>query len=340
MLQLQNETPFNASLMLLPDSEGVDTVFAVIKGTLAIGRNGHLSLPEVQVPIALADEHHGDPATTSIRTASDVCLGKPGTDVLVTGSACAPNESPTWQSDVTLIAAGLTKTVRVFGDRAWEMTGPTARIAWIEPFVHMPLVWERAFGGRDESTQHPATDTRNPVGRGFRASGSKKPIAGTALPNVENPAALIDSPTAKPAPAGFAPLSPHWDDRRAYAGTYDERWQKERAPYLPADFDPRFFQLAPRDSIVPGRLRGGEAFELHGVRPNEPLRFLLPALDVEITCRLDSSEETKPALLDTLTIDADTAQLILVWRAALRCDKKALKVREVRINLLRGTTEA
>jgi hypothetical protein len=35
--------------------------------------------------------------------------------------------------------------------------------------------------------------------------------------------------------------------------------------------------------------------------------------------------------MDTVTIDADAARLTLVWRAALTCDKQALKVSVIRV---------
>jgi hypothetical protein len=40
-----------------------------------------------------------------------------------------------------------------------------------------------------------------------------------------------------------------------------------------------------------------------------------------------------PARLDTVLIAPDAGTLSLVWRAALRCDKKMLSVREVSVIL-------
>jgi hypothetical protein len=335
MLQLRNETPFAAQLLLLPNANGIDTLFAVIKGTFALG--AQLALADEQVAVVLADQHHGDPAKTSIRTPSDVCLEKPGTDVLLIGSAWSPDGAPTWQMDVSLRVGPAAKVVRVFGDRCWDV-GPTAvSVRWVTPFERMPLVWERAFGGADRTDKGETTEPRNPVGLGFRKSAGAKPLADMPLPNIEDPAALISSWKDVPAPAGFAPVAAHWEPRKSFAGTYDDSWQRDRAPYLPTDFDARFFQLAPPDLVVPGGLRGGESVDVRGVKPDgSAIQFVLPTLAVQASFRLDGGEQVRMASLDTLILEPDASRLIMVWRAALPCAKQALKVREVKTTLLRS----
>lgn len=327
MLQLQNSTPFAASLMVLPDHEGIDTLFTIVKGTFAL--TGAVDAAEEQVPVTLADEHHGDPGKSSIRAPSDVCLGKPGTDVLLLGSAWAPESRPAWQMDVSLTVGPLTKTVRVLGDRVWDSGSAGTAMSWVAPFVRMPLVWERAFGGADATDKGPATEPRNPVGAGFRAPRGTKPLAGMPLPNVEDPGAMISSWSDRPPPAGFAPVAGHWEPRKSFAGTYDEAWEKHRAPYLPKDFDARFFHVAPAGLAASGYLRGGEPVEVRGASPNGLLRFFLPALRVRVAHRLDSAAEERPAMLDTVIIEPDVARLVMVWRSAFPCDKRVLRVREV-----------
>jgi hypothetical protein len=334
MLQLKNLTPFTAKIMLLGNRSGIDTLYAVIKATFTIGDS--LALADAQVPVILTDQHHGDPAASSIRVPSDVSLEKPGTDVLLSGSAWAPGGTPTWQTDVSMSVGPVAKSVRVFGDRVWDAGAAGAAVAWVTPFVRMPLTWERAFGGTDQTDKGPTAEPRNPVGAGFRAANGAKPLAGLPLPNVEDPAALISSWKDAPAPAGFGAVSPHWLPRRTYAGTYDEAWQKTRAPYLPDDFDPRFCQIAPLGLVTGQHLRGGEVVDLRGVTPNGALRFVLPAVAVQATYRLDSGAESRSAALDTVLIEPDARRLIMVWRASLSCDKKALKIREVEATLSRA----
>jgi hypothetical protein len=334
MLQVKNSTPLAATLMVLPDVAGIDTVYAVVKGTFAIGPR--LVPADEQVPVTMADQHYADPATSSIRAPSDVCLGKPGTDVVLIGSAWSPDGRPTWQTDVSLTVGSMSKTVRVFGDRVWESNGAGTSVAWVAPFVRMPLVWERAFGGSDQTEKGPRAHARNPVGTGLRVSGGTKPLAGMPLPNVENPHALLSGPGDSPEPAGFAPIAPHWDPRKAFAGTYDDAWQRGRAPYLPSDFDPRFFHYAPSDQLTATPLTGGEPVEVAGASPNGPLRFTLPRLAVQATFRRTGGEDVRRAVLESVLIEPDANRVVVVWRAALNCDKQVLKMKQVDVSLLPG----
>lgn len=331
MLQLDNRTPFASMPMLLPDASGIDTMYAVVKGTFAI--EAELRLADEQQPITLNDEHYGDPLKTSIRAPSDVSLEKPGTDVVVIGSACALGEQPTWQMDVSVSIGPLSKVIRVSADRVWGSIAGAAP-TWVAPFIRMPLTWERAFGGRDESSDPPAADARNPVGVGFRGRNSSRSLAGTPLPNLEDPTAPISSASDTPTPVAFAPVAPHWQPRQSYAGTYDASWMANRAPYLPQDFDARFCHVAPAGLATRGHLSGGELVSLTGFTPDGSLRFHLPSLRIAVAYRFDAREEVRPALLDTVIIEPDAARVVLVWRSALACDKKALQVKEIRPSVL------
>jgi hypothetical protein len=333
MLQFKNATPFQGTIYLIPDAEGIDSLFAVVKATLTLGER--LSLAEQQLPVTLADAYHGEPGKSSIKHPSDVSLIKPATDVLLLGSAHAPGGRAATQMDVSLAVGPLRRTVRVFGDRMWEQRGPAHAISRPVPFETMPLVWERAFGGGDKARAGPRAEPRNPVGAGYRAKDGEKSLDGLRLPNLEDPEHLIGSWKDAPPPACFAPICGHWEPRKAYAGTYDERWQQERAPFLPQDFDPRFCQLAPPGLVAP-YLPPGTAVEVRGATPSGLLRFQLPPARVEVTYVLDGAPQVRPANLDTIIIEPDDNRLVLVWRAALRCDKKALRVSEVRPAVLKA----
>jgi hypothetical protein len=151
---------------------------------------------------------------------------------------------------------------------------------------------------------------------------------------MEDPATPITAWNQRPQPAGFAPICAHWEPRRSYAGTYDEEWQKHRAPYLPKDFDPRFLQLAPPGLITLGYLKGGEPVELRGVTWAGLARFRLPQVTLKVTYRLDGSPEERPAFLDTLMIEPEQSRFTMTWRSVFRCDKNALRVSEIEARLL------
>jgi hypothetical protein len=336
VLQLSNTTPFDATFVVLPDVDGVTSIFTMVKGTFTV--DSALRVADEQVPISMADVHYDDPGKTSVRQPSDVCLGKSSTDVLLVGSAWAPGGQPAWQSDVSLGVNGVTKSARVFGDRVWDGRSGVASAAWIAPFTRMPLTWERAFGGTVGTDKGPRAELRNPVGVGFTVSGASDEIVGRPLPNVEDPTVPLSSPRQSVTPSGFAPIPAHWEPRRSYAGTYDDAWQRSRAPYLPSDFDRRFFQQAPQGLVMPGFLQGGELVELRGLTPSGFLRFALPMCRVSVTHRLDSAKHTLPARLETVLLEPDQTRVVMLWRSSFRCDKKALRVREVEAVLI--TTDA
>ena len=328
MLQIRNRTRFAATLYSSPDPAGVDTLFAVVKGTFTLG--ARVEEAEEQTPIVMADRFFGDARKTSVAEPGDVSLAKPGTDVLLLGHAYGPGGRTATRAEVSLRLGAIEKRVAVFGDRQWGGTVLT-RLSVPKPFDRMPLVWERAFGGADASgnPSRPDAEDRNPVGTGFRSRASGRKLEDVVPPNLEDPAHLVSSPGERPAPAGFGPIAAHWKPRPNYAGTYDAAWHKSRAPYLPDDFDPRFLMVAPEDQQVPGYLKGGESVEIAGATPSGILRFGLPARRVDVLFRLDSGEERRPANLDTVILRPDEKKLVLVWRAALPCDKRLLKVREV-----------
>lgn len=332
MLQFRNDTGFPGTLFVSPDPAGVETVYAVVKATFVLGASPILA--EEQVPITLEAVHHGEPAESSIKVPSDVSLEKPGTDVVLVGHAYGPGGRPVQYVDVTVSVGPLRRVVRAFGDRSWTSDGVGYRATAPEPFEAMPLVWERAYGGVDMVGGEPCTETRNPVGRGFRDEEGERELEGLALPNLEDPYQPITSWKQRPEPACFAPVAPHWEPRRTYAGTYDEEWQRTRAPYLPTDFDPRFFHIAPRGLAAQGFLQGGEPVVIEGASPHGTLAFELPRVAVRTVYRLDGEPVERAARLDTVILEPDEGRLLLVWRSALSCDKRTLRVHEVRAEVV------
>jgi hypothetical protein len=328
VLQFKNQTPFVGTVVMFPDPDGIDTLYTIVKATFEIGQA--IELAQEQIPIALAAEHYGEPAHSSIRVPSDLSLMKPGTDVLLVGHAYAPDRRSTTQMDVSLRVGPISKRVRVFGDRVWRLGYAVSSPA---AFDTMPLVWERAYGGTDESRAKVRGEARNPVGIGYRTPDREDDRSELSLPNLEDPAHPISGLRHSAPPTCFAPIAPHWEPRRSYAGTYDEHWQRERAPYLPDDFDPRFLQVAPPDQVAPGYLGGGEIVEVQGANPAGVLRFRLPIVDLSVTWLVEGSTISRSAAIDTLIVEPDHGRFQMVWRAALPCDKQLLRVREIHASL-------
>jgi hypothetical protein len=336
MLQLKNTTPFPAHIAVLPDEKGVDTLYATLKASFTLGPA--LEVADEQRPVLLADEYWGEPGQSSLKYAADVHLSKPSTDIALVGQAHATGRKPVAQLDASLSVAGRRKVVRVFGERAWRP------LCWLfclrksapRPFRAVPLIYEHAFGGMHQADGKRARVTfepRNPVGMGYAGRRRRRELRGLPLPHLEDPSALIKSPRHRPAPAGFGFVAPSWEPRKSFAGTYDEAWQKRRAPYLPDDFDPRFFNAAHPDLVTERHLEGGERVEALNVSPSGPLRFRLPVCRFKTTVRIAGRDESPPLQLETVLIEPDDARLTMLWRGAVPCDKQALKVEEVALEL-------
>lgn len=322
MLQLKNQTPFKATMGLFPNEQGIDCVYGVLKATFHFGPDEPRLAPE-QRPLALMDEHWGDPKNSSLKQASDISLTKPSTDIVVYGHAYAP-ASDRRMGEVRVKVGAVSKTVRVFGDRKWQQSAGGWRMSEPQEFEKIPLKYELAFGGADGAPKDPAKvdyEARNPVGCGLFPKGSQASPKEVPLPNFETPAQLIRSTSDRPAPAGLGPVCGHWEPRKGFAGTYDALWQKKRAPYLPSDFNPRFHQMAPADLIAPSYLRGGERVELSGVMPGGGVGFELPRTRVEMVFHFDGQPVRYPAALDTVSLYPDQQTVCLVWRACHVVDK-------------------
>ena len=336
MLQVRNTTPFKVRILGAADPDGVESVYVIVKATYTIKPGGVLETAPAaeQLPIETVDQYRGQPQASSIKVPSDVTLIKPATDVLLLGSAHAPAGRSVVRMEVSLSVGRLQKTVAVIGDRVWDVGPLSVRASPPRPFIAMPLIWENAFGGVDApvGAKQPTADNRNPVGRGFRASGGGKALDGAPLPNIEDPCQLIRSWKDKPVPAGFAPLAPSWEPRRSFAGTYDQAWQEGRAPFLPTDFDSRYFQLAPHGLTFPGYLKGDEPVTVCGAALRGDLSLRLPGKTVRVGFTLDNLRQEKTANLDTLVIEPDASHVLLLWRTVLSCDKKMLRVKEVSVH--------
>lgn len=331
MLQIDNQTPFYAMLAVLPNRDAIDTLYVLVKATLVL--RPRLALAPVQQPITLADEYYADPTESSLKTVSEMHIGKPGTDVLLVGRAWGAGGHAVERTLVSVSAAERRKTILVVGERTWREDGTPSSP---EPFEAMPLVWERAFGGVQRLSDRVLAEERNPIGVGFAGGRSAQELLGQPVPNLEDPAAPLERLGQNPDPVCFAPSAPHWLPRRSFAGTYDAAWQRKRAPYLPTDFDSRFLQCAAPELAFDRYLQGGEPIEVRGASPDGPIGFAVPAAHLDVAVSLAGARENPPAHLETLLIEPDENRLCLTWRAALPCDRKVLKVQKVTVSRRRA----
>ena len=318
-----NNTPFAVAEAVLMDPEGREIFVAVAKATFRWGSNGNAELSAVEppIPIAVTDAGGDPPAASGLVVAGEVTLPKPRVDVLLQGDIIL--RTPVDQIDCTLeIGQQLRKTVRVFGDRHWRQGAGGAMLpSRPRPFVRMPIDWRRAFGGSDPDDPS-CVDRRNPAGQGVR----RKPatLEGNPVPNFEDPRAPIANPEANPTPVGWGPIAPHWQSRRDLAGTYDERWEQERFPLLPDDYDPGFLNAAPPDQQL-ARYEPGAEVRLENFTPRGRERFLLPDFAPPVTVVDARLIHQLGSRVDTVIIEPAERRVSLVARAVyLARDVQAL----------------
>jgi uncharacterized protein YjbI with pentapeptide repeats len=220
-------------------------------------------------PRALLDEMAFWAAVSTALGANGVVdegLAKTRGELLVAGSFHAPGGVPVPASFVRVQLGAVDKRLAVLGDRIWKDDVPTEP----EPIAVMPVDWPHALGG--------AGFDRNPYGKGAApVEVDGQPVQ--PLPNIEHDGALLRSPTERPEPAGFSAMDLTFAQRRARAGTYDDRWLEEHFPGLPPDAAPTFFNVAPEDQWIDGFFGGDETFVVENMHPDTArLEGRLPGL--------------------------------------------------------------
>jgi len=328
-----NTSGFAALLYPTVNREGRETAVVVVRATFELNRNGRLEPVDDQTAVRLEDVFCGKPGLSTALEESDLAVYKPGTDVVVVGSAHARNGRPAPSVQVGVRVGDLHKSARVTGDRVYQRAfgvGPLIASAPM-PFTTMPLIWERSFGGVDPRTidsERPQSDARNPIGCGYKAGKLfRTPVAGQRLPNI---LPLGKDSGSSTEPWGFSPIGRAWLPRYPLAGTYDERWQADRAPFLPLDFDYAFFQCAPRGLTSGHHLHGDEPVTVVNMDPEQELNFNLPGLVMGLTIRVDGKPARRClAALDTVVLEPARRRVALVWRRAIVCRRSTGEVLKV-----------
>ena len=305
-----NLTPYAVGELAGKDAEGYPMYVAIVKATWEWQQDGSLR-PIPAVPMQEADEFADEPATSGLIAASDLAPPKPRVDVLFKGALTFP--APMTEVDVALrVGTRLQKAARVFGARYW-LPGVVHDMVPSKPYPTeaLPFAWELSFGGMDVQDSR-ATEPRNPAGTGV----TKRPaeLQGKQAPSFEDPTNLIRSTNDRPAPRGFGPVAAHWQPRCQLAGTYNEAWQTSRAPLLPKDFNPAYWNVAPADQQLDD-YQPGEALRLLNMSKRGVDFFSLPEFEVPV---LFSSREKMAetfAQVDTIVIEPAEQRFSLVARA-------------------------
>lgn len=318
-MELLNASKLLAAYTLGMASDGRESLVVVAKGTFNLPLDGRVAtLADVQQPLLMADTFVGEPGLGAPLQEMDFAPLKPCCDVLVRGKAYAPGGRPATQLTAGIRVGRVSKAFSVFGPRHWQPGMLGVSPGSPQPFTEQNISYAQAFGG-----SHPRVNTPemrdcyldNPSGCGwFPGSIDSALILGKPMPNTEEPGKPIDSPTGDFRPMALGPIGRSWPQRARFAGTYDDAWLADSFPFLPANFDNRYFQAAPADQQT-DYLRGGEDVLLLNLTSQERAGFRIPEMAVPVTFFLKrGGHETVSALIDTLLIDTDARQVQLTWR--------------------------
>ncbi|MDR0634318.1 MAG: DUF2169 domain-containing protein [Azoarcus sp.] len=304
------------------DVSGREHLVVIVKATWTLPVTRSRPRPIAPQPLAVTDEYYGAPGESAMRYGADYVRFKPRCDVLFDACAHAPAGRPVRYLDVLARIGNWQKAIQVAGPRQWQQGLLGLAPGRPEPFTRMPLHYGHAFGGAREYVQGGQKLSEallsNPVGKGWGGRHTSHTLAAQPMPNLEYPKDPVRSPDGRHLPAALSAVGRHWLPRSQYAGTCDETWRREVAPFLPEDFDERFFLCAPPDQQI-DTPQGGEEVSLGNLLADAPvLNFRLPPLSgmqVRIL-RKDYSAETLAAPVDTLFFETEQKRFSAIWRAS------------------------
>lgn len=315
------------------DKAGHDYITVVVKGTFDFPDvpYGPVRKSAEQTPLVMADTQTGEPGYSATLWETDFAFRKPRCDVIANGCAYAPGGKPTERVPVGIKVGSWSKLFEVVGHREWRAIGPIFTATSPHPFFKMPISYDVAWGGTDtldpEDTL-PGAYLRNPVGTGWSRTKNQRLIPGLRLPNTQKPGEEIRSPFGDYTPMSFGPMGRGWPGRIEFGGTYDDNWTKNIFPFLPPDFDERYFQSAPPDQQV-DKPKGGEDVQLINLTPEGKVAFRLPdtALPMTLFKGRDKAYETivHP---DAILLDPENRRFSLVWRIEHRLKRTILDFSE------------
>lgn len=304
----------------------------VIKGTFSFRVDGTVVISEQQVPFVYADEFSGKPGKSSVTYEYDLSPFKSMADIVLLGFAYSPSHRAVERTRVSIEVGNVRKDLMIVGDRYWTR-GVIGGIvpSKPKPFVKMPLIYERSFGGfdcTDPDVRKHAWEPRNPVGTGLLEN--KNSIKGNdiKLPNIENPRQPIEEWDDRPSPSSFGIINRNWQPRVRLAGTYDSRWLEEQFPLLPLDFSDEYYQIAPEDMRCQ-YFRGGELVKLRNVAQANFISFSLPVAGLAAVVRGKNFTSWITPNCDTLILEPELLRFQLIWRAKISCTGGPQTIREI-----------
>lgn len=312
MWEIDNKTPFPHVGTFIRDAAGRSLWCVGVKATFEFRNDRPCLFTADQILPHQGPVFDGDDPSRDMLADMDMGPPKDRVDVLADAVAYPPAGSGDEPFDARLSVGPMTKAIQVNPPTRWSRwLGAVTDDA--QPVTPVPLRYSSAFGG----AEHP----ENPVG--FGASGSLGAVAGDPVPRLSLPGQPVQSPKRPVPPAALAPIPRQWPQRNALSGTYDEAWQRRRAPLLPEDLDPGYWQAAPADQQLDRALAPGARVALvnliseDGRHAAPPVSFDLPDLRMTIATRFRGKWEQMVPDLQTVHLFTEARRLSLFYLSTI-----------------------
>lgn len=338
-MQLIVQSDFiDASVTVAPDLQGREHLVVVAKASWRIPQSGQRAKPIIPELLANADIYCGEPGLSALRYGNDLAPFKPRCDIIFDACAHATDGKEVKELIAGFRVGSLTKHLKVVGNRHWRKRVGFLTLSNAELFQSMPLHYDRAFGGSlayEGKKGAPMADTYllNPAGCGWAGKNTLATLINTPAPNLEAIEDPIKSANGSHAPIAFGPIPPHWQLRSLFQGTLDEEWQKKRFPFLPLDFDDRYYQMAPPDQQMEYP-KGGEEVVLVNLLKGIPhLGFSLPMLHrmpIRILTKNRRTQLVMP-VVDTLHFETELMRFSAIWRARIPLQRHVQEIDTVAV---------
>ncbi len=256
-----------------------------------------------------------------------------GVDVLIGGTVRQPNGQAAPRLDVALeVGRSFHRRIAVLGERSWQRNDEGELVmSEPAPFKSMELSYANAFGGVvDTDYGVPMPYSANPLGKGFYLSAES--AVGQPLPNLEDPAHLIETANDFPDPigCGYYPMTgglraaaalDHPEAEAIAKRTMSPQQRPDPSPgsgdaLNPEQVKPTLFNMAhPNMIIEPSKApESGDRVRLsHGLRDGD-LEFLLPEIAAHAHVQLENRDYVFPLHLDQIGLVAGKGRVMLSQR--------------------------
>lgn len=305
-----NPTPAGAAFLNTTFGENHMLAAVIARLAFRVDRGQLLPTPEFQWPVGRL------PAPTPYGFfPGDVPFLTGGIDLFVIGSLWQPGARPDTELTAEIrIGERFLRRVTAIGDRRWIRQDGSLVPGTPEPFVSMPLSYDRAFGGAVETENGPCAWPPNPAGKGFYLTPEQ--AEAQPLPNLEDPEHRIVSIADHPEPMATGPYPAEGSLRVESAVELDLESEnpgmKRIRPLVFNRAHPRMI-LAPSDTP-----QYGEVVEITHASADGALRFQMPELAFHARVDLESRNYLFPLHLDQIAVLLEERRVVLGYRVVFK----------------------